>query len=467
MGGHGAQRWRPVCTGRVFSPSRWAIATRSAVVSAVAVCVSLTLATLILLALLYGSLVTSIDDVCGARVTDIGAALRSEGPSELDGAVLATDSPLASIQIIAADGNIVAHSADAPTMPLLPVAGLGPNLAKGLTGPGASGPSLRICGQVAVTAYGRYTVLVAADSRSVNAAVKSAAILLLVVAPLVLSETAFLSFMLVKGSLQSVDAIRSRVAAISASDLAGRVPVPDTRDEIAALATTMNEMLSRIEAGHTAQRRFVGDASHELRSPLATIISALEVVESHPHLLDHDLAVGMLLPQAHRMKALVDDLLLLARADEQALSRHRGPVNVGDLISAEAAMMGCATSLTVQIGGEIIVPGDQIGLSRILRNLLDNAARHARSRIAITAHTHDSHAVVTISDDGPGIPETDRLRVFDRFVRLDADRSRRGGGAGLGLAIVAEIVADHNGTVSVDSGPVGGARVTVTLPLLR
>ncbi len=451
----------------MFAPSRWAIATRSAVVSAVAVCVSLALATLILLALLYGSLVTSIDDVCGARATDIGAALRSAGPSELDGALLATGSPVTAIQIIAADGTIVAHSADAPVVPMVPAARIGPNLAKGLMGPGASGPSLRICGEVADTAYGRYTVLVAVDSRSVNAAVKSAAVLLMVVAPLVLSETAFLSFMLVKRSLQSVDAIRARVAAISVSDLTGRVPVPDTRDEIAALASTMNEMLSRIEAGHTAQRRFVGDASHELRSPLATIISALEVVESHPHLLDHDLAVGMLLPQAHRMKALVDDLLLLARADEQALSRRRGAVKLGDLLSAEAAMTGCATPLTVHIDGEIIVRGDQIGLSRIVRNLLDNAARHARSRIVVTAHIRDSHAVITISDDGPGIPETDRQRVFDRFVRLDADRSRRSGGAGLGLAIVAEIVATHNGTVRVDSGPEGGAQVTVTLPVQR
>src|ERR1700759_5281994 len=127
-------------------------------------------------------------------------------------------------------------------------------------------------------------------------------------------------YRLIKRSLRSVEAIRSRVADISASDLAERVPVPQSRDEIAALATTMNEMLARVEAGHAAQRRFVGDASHELRSPLASIIPALEVAQDYPELVDDDLKTGSLIPEAHRMQVLVEDLLLLARADEQKLT---------------------------------------------------------------------------------------------------------------------------------------------------
>lgn len=459
-----ARQW-PADTVQVFTPSRWAIATRSAVVSAAVVCVSLALATLILLGLLYGSLIATNDDVCAARVTDVGSALRSVGPAELDGALLTTNAPLTAIQVVAADGRIVAHSSDAPAAPLLSGTQIGPDLHKGISGEGAAGHDARACGQIFDTAYGRYTVLAAAGTESVNATVKSAALMVIALAPLVLAETAFVNFMLVKRSLRSVDAIRSRVAEISTSDLTERVPVPDTRDEIAALAATMNEMLTRVGAGHTAQRRFVGDASHELRSPLATIISALEVVESHPHLLDHDLAVGMLLPQAHRMKTLVDDLLLLARADEHALTRRNETVDLGDLVTREVGLLHCTPPPIVQATGTILVRGDWIGLSRMVRNLLDNAARHARSCIVVSTHVRDGWAVITVSDDGPGIPEADRRRVFDRFVRLDADRSRRGGGAGLGLAIVAEIVASHDGTVTVGAGPQGGAQVTVTLPL--
>ena len=128
-----------------------------------------------------------------------------------------------------------------------------------------------------------------------------------------------------------MDAIRNRVAEISTSDLAERVPVPASRDEIAALAVTMNEMLSRIEAGHRAQQRFLGDASHELRSPLATIISGLEAAEVHPELLDAELAINTLLPEAHRMRLLIEDLLLLARADEQSLVLRKEQVLLGDL----------------------------------------------------------------------------------------------------------------------------------------
>src|SRR6185312_11911178 len=134
-----------------------------------------------------------------------------------------------------------------------------------------------------------------------------------IAAPIVIGVSALATYLLVRRSMQSVDDIRSRVADITTSDLTGRVPVPGSRDEIAALAVTMNEMLARVEAGHTAQQRFVGDASHELRSPLTTIISALEMAVTHPELLSGELAAGTLIPEAQRMKALIDDLLLLAR----------------------------------------------------------------------------------------------------------------------------------------------------------
>jgi signal transduction histidine kinase len=256
------------------------------------------------------------------------------------------------------------------------------------------------------------------------------------------------------------------VADISASDLTERVPVPDSRDEIAALAVTMNEMLARIEAGHAAQQRFVGDASHELRSPLTTIISALEVAVTHPELLDADLATGTLIPEAQRMKALIDDLMLLARADERGLTVANDDVDLDDLATAEVERLRRETSLDVRADiSPARLTGDAEALSRVLRNLLDNAARHASSRVEVDLRPAGGFVLVGVADDGPGIPAVDRSRVFDRFVRLDQDRSRNAGGTGLGLAIVREIVVAHGGTVSIDDRVGGGTVVSLQLPL--
>jgi signal transduction histidine kinase len=265
--------------------------------------------------------------------------------------------------------------------------------------------------------------------------------------------------------MKSVDEIRSRVADISTSDLTERVPVPEQHDEISALAVTMNQMLARIEAGHAAQQRFVGDASHELRSPLTTIISALEMAHAHPELLNDELASGTLIPAAQRMKALIDDLLLLARADERGLSMARDDVDLDDLVAAEVERVRRETTLDVRTD---IVParltGDPAALSRVLRNLIDNAARHATSRLGVEVRPESGRVRVTVSDDGPGIALADRQRVFDRFVRLDADRSRSAGGAGLGLAIVREIVAAHWGSVTIGGADGHGTTVSVQLP---
>jgi signal transduction histidine kinase len=273
------------------------------------------------------------------------------------------------------------------------------------------------------------------------------------------------SYWLVRRSLKSVDAIRSQVAEISTSDLAERVPVPTSRDAISSLAVTMNEMLARLEAGHRAQQRFVSDASHELRSPLATIISGLEVAEAHPELLDAELAIDNLLPEAHRMGTLIEDLLLLARADEQSLVLRKEQVPLGDLAEVEAARMrhGAGCTINTDISAAALI-GDPVAVSRVIRNLVDNAVRHAKSRVDIAVGRRDGSATLTVSDDGPGIAPAERARVFGRFVRLDSDRARSGGGTGLGLAIVAEVVAAQGGTVTIDDRPGGGTKMIVEFP---
>jgi signal transduction histidine kinase len=328
-----------------------------------------------------------------------------------------------------------------------------------------AGDDMRVSGQKVATRSGVYTVLVGGGSEAVEATARTLAILLACSAPVIVGVVAGATYWLVRRSLQSVDAIRTRVADISTSDLGERVPVPDGHDEIAALAVTMNEMLSRLEAGHRAQQRFVGDASHELRSPLTTIISGLEVAEAHPDLLDAELAVNTLLPEAQRMQALIEDLLLLARADEQTLLRRKEQVALDDLAHTEADRARRDTHCVIHTDiRPVRLEADPVAMSRMIRNLVENAVRHAVSCVAIEVSGQDGTAILTVSDDGAGIAPADRNRVFERFVRLDSDRARSGGGTGLGLAIVAEVVAAHGGTVTIDDPPRGGTKVVVTLP---
>jgi signal transduction histidine kinase len=450
---------------RSARPPNLGISARSAAVSAIVVLVALTFAGAGLVALLYQSLLAGVDDATAGRVRHIAEDLKSNSPHDLDSALLTTNQHVVAIQLIAPDGKVIQRSGSAPKSPLIPITKFDLNLRPGMSDDAVPGDNMRVSGQKVNTPSGQYTVLVGGGSEAVEATARTVALLLACGAPIIIAVVAAATYWLVRRSLQSMDAIRSRVAEISTSDLAERVPVPNSRDEIAALALTMNEMLARIEAGHRAQRRFLGDASHELRSPLATIISGLEVAEAHPELLDAELAVNTLLPEAQRMKTLIDDLLLLARADEQSLVLHKEDMALDDLAEAEAARARREAGCTIHTD---ICParltGDPAAMSRMIRNLVDNAVRHANSLIAIEVSSRNGTAKLSISDDGPGIAPAERTRVFERFVRLDSDRSRSGGGAGLGLAIVAEVVAAHGGTVTIHDRPGGGTKMIVALP---
>ncbi len=450
-----------------WRPRYWGISARSAFVSATVVLVAFVIAGTGLAAILYSSLLAGIDDAAAGRVRDVVAALQFDPVTELDPSLLATDQRIVAVQVIDPFGTVIQHSQSAPDTPLIGAGTIGATLQIGLPDHASATGDMRISGQIvdSGTSSG-YTILVGAGSEAVESTVKTVLLLLAGAAPLVTAVAAAVSFLLVRRSLRSVDEIRARVAEISASDLAERVPVSNNVDEISALAITMNEMLARIESGHEAQRRFVGDASHELRSPVAAMISALDVAAIHPELLNEELAASTLRPEAHRMKALVEDLLLLARADERGLTLRRKDVDLDDIASDE--MGRSLRESGIMIDAELVptrLVGDPGGLSRVLRNLLENAERHATSLIELRVRPDGPNAVVTVGDDGPGIPQADRTRVFDRFVRLDPDRARTGGGTGLGLAIVSEIVAAHGGIVTVGDRPGGGALVTVQLPL--
>jgi signal transduction histidine kinase len=281
--------------------------------------------------------------------------------------------------------------------------------------------------------------------------------------PFLLLVVGAATYVSVGRALRPVEAIRARTAEIGAADLSARVPVPSSDDEVSALALTMNGMLGRLEAAVATQRAFVSDAGHEMRSPLAAIRTEVEVAQ-RAGLSDRTLAD--LLGETGRLERLVADLLLLARADEGAMTLHRADVDLDDLLDDERARLRNQPDLTVTASvAPARVVGDRSALARVVRNLVDNAARHAAGRIHLASGTDGGRAWVEVTDDGPGIPMEDRARVFERFVRLDDARAREDGGSGLGLAIVRELVRASGGSVRLDgAGPLPGAHVRVELP---
>lgn len=447
---------------------RWSIAARSAFIAGAVVFIALAVAGAALTVALYQVLIAGVDDSAARRVGDVVAGLEFDSAADLDTPLLDTDQRIVAVQVLDDHGNVVARSDGAPASPLVAPSEVGSTMRVGLTDDVPPDNDQRVSGRTVDTKFGRYTVLVAGDTEAAESTVHTALLLLAGACPVVVAVAAISTYRLMCRSLRSVDAIRARVAEISTSDLTERVPVPPGRDEISALATTMNDMLARIESGHAAQRQFVGDASHELRSPLTAIISALDVAVAHPEVFDLKLATSTLVAEAERMRVLVEDLLLLARADEGRLAMHREPVRLDDIATGEVVRQRRIGHRDIGISAEPTeLRGDSAALSRLVRNLLENAARHARSRVELTVRTLGEYAIVTVADDGPGIPERDRMRVFDRFVRLDSDRARSSGGTGLGLAIVAEIATAHGGEVTIGERSGGGTLVTVQLPLTK
>ncbi|WP_097956497.1 MULTISPECIES: sensor histidine kinase [Streptomyces] len=281
--------------------------------------------------------------------------------------------------------------------------------------------------------------------------------------PLLLVVVAGVTWLVTRRALRPVEGIRREMAAITASeDLARRVPEPGSRDEVAALARTTNETLTVLEASVERQRRFVADASHELRSPIASLRTQLEVAEAHPELLDLPGAVA----DTVRLQVLAADLLLLARLDAGE-KPGSATVELGALVREEVSQRTgdrIAVGVEVPQGGAFEVNGSRGQLSRVIGNLLDNAQRHAEGSVAVSVAADGRGVRVEVRDDGAGVPEDERERIFERFVRLDDARSRDDGGAGLGLAIARDVASRHGGTLTVDRAAEGGAAFRLWLP---
>ena len=440
------ERWRSL---------RASVRVRTSAAAVAVIGVALLVAAVALVASLHAVLVREVRASASLRASEAAWVLDSGGDPT---AGLAGDDDTV-LQVIDRSGAVIAATPNAAGHGAL--ADVAPGQSREIDVPFDDDPYL----VVAAPAGGGRTILVGRSLDGVAESTRALAALLALGLPLLLAAIAATTWRVVGRALAPVDAIRAEVDAISATDPGRRVAQPGSRDEIGRLATTMNRMLDRLERVRSRERRFVADASHELRSPIAVIRQHAEVTLGHQ---EHGARLAETVhAESLRMQALVDDLLLLARADENSLPLRRRPMDLDDLVLAEARRLRELDTVAVDTSGvsAVRVEADQAALRRVLRNLGDNAARHAAGRVRLALSAADGWALLYIDDDGPGVPQAERTRVFDRFVRLDEARGRAGGGSGLGLAIVAELVAANGGTVSVEDAPLGGARLTVCLPL--
>jgi signal transduction histidine kinase len=312
------------------------------------------------------------------------------------------------------------------------------------------------------TAKGTVTLVAEQSLAEVDSTVESITNILYVGVPALVLLVAALTWWLTGRALRPVESIRSEAAAITGSTIHRRVPEPANDDEIGRLARTMNSMLDRLEESSIRQRQFVSDASHELRSPVAAIRAQLEVALRRGPAANWPVVATRVLDEDERLEQAVDELLELARTQESEPAESV-EVDLDEVVLEETTRSRRVPIDTSQVSGGRIL-GNERQLARVVRNLLDNACRHAASKVSLTLGTRDGSVWLVVDDDGPGIPVADRARVFDRFTRLDEGRARDAGGVGLGLSMVKAIVERHGGSVVVDDAPLGGARLIVQLP---
>ena len=394
----------------------------------------------------------------GVRTAAESGLEQASARVEADGAGVVSGYEDVLVQVVGDGGSVLAHGDDAD-LPALPTADESRWSHDGERW-------LLVADDVDLPGGGEATVVYGVSLDQTDAAVGAAVVLLAVGVPVLVLLMGLVTWVVTGRSLRPVERMRNEVETIRAARPDARIAVPDTGDEIARLADTMNAMLDRLDRSAEGQRRFVSDASHELRSPIATIRQHAEVAAAHPERTDVTELSEVVRSEALRLQDLVTALLELSRLDEGGIG-HRRPVDLDDLaFDAVARARGTGR---VHVDGSGIaaarVLGDERVLAGVVRNLVDNAVRHASSRVAVALAEDGGRAVLTVDDDGAGIPAGERDRVFERFVRLDEARSRDAGGAGLGLAIVRDAVRAHGGDVAVTDSPLGGARFVVRIAL--
>jgi signal transduction histidine kinase len=420
------------------------------------------------------SLIAGVDNAALQRATDV-AGLAAHGG--IRGTIPFSGSDTAAVQVLDAAGAPIAATPDLNgNEPIVPVP-LPESLRAGTPAtvtdlPVGAGGDYRVVAVPAQLNGAPATVVVAQslaeEQRSFAGLVAGLAMGLPVIVALVAATT----WAVTGATLRPVNSLRREVDQISATDVQHRLELPGSQDEIHQLATTLNAMLGRLALASQAQRQFVADAAHELRTPLTAAIVDAETAASAADPQAWASLGPVLLTDLRRLGDLVDDLLALAHLDDPGYRARWRALDLDDVVLAELQRARQAGRLVDGSNVEAArVTGDPTAMTRVVRNLVDNAVRHAATRVGVALEDGGKHVTLSVFDDGPGIPAADRQRVFDRFARLNPARDRGSGGTGLGLAIVRELVGAHGGRVWVSDPPdddrgraYPGAWVLVELP---
>jgi len=402
-------------------------------------------------------LTDNLDEGLNQRADTIAAVVGDMLPTELS-----ADEDLL-IQVVDSKGLVVSASANlAGAQPITP---LRPGIRNVANVPGRP-EEFRVLVREISSGSAQVTLLVGVNNDDVTDPVTILTRLLAVTVPAVVLVLGALTWWLTGRTLRPVEKMRVELAEITGSNLGRRVAEPATGDEVDRLAHTMNETLDRLEGAIRRQQRFVADASHELRSPLTRMRAELEVDLASGDLSDPTRTAQSVLEETIDLQQLVEDLLHLARGDDDVADSDFRPVDLDDIVLREARRLRERGRVAVDLKGVAAAQtiGDPHQLARAVRNLLENAERHAASTVTVGLDETDGRVLLTVCDDGDGISPEDRDIIFERFTRLDDARTRDTGGTGLGLAIVRDIIKRHHGTVDLDSS--AETRFVVELPLL-
>ncbi len=440
---------------------------RITTLATMAVTAALVVGAALLVTAFTSSLTRSEDAQARIRVADLAEAVRLHDLPRVVAGI--GDNSLA--QVVSGEGRVLASSANIVGRP-------------GITGfvPAGTRPEVRTMRDLPDDQETEdYRVWAARVSRTPGAAVvyvgqsleasQEAAVRLVrslaIGLPLLVAILAGVIWTVVGRTLRPVEAIRREVDAVRAGDLDRRVSVPPTGDEIARLAVTMNAMLERLQRADSRQREFVGNASHDLQSPLTAFRAELEVALAHPDRTDWVATAASLLEESDRMESLVRDLLFLARAESGDPGSTVRPVDLDDVVREEVSRLRPPEGIEVRsVIDAAPVNGSREDLARLVRNLLANACTHASRVVDVRLASDQARAVLTVHDDGPGVAPQDRARIFDRFYRAAPARDRDSAGTGLGLAIVRSVADAHGGEAHLDETD-AGASFVVSIPVLQ
>lgn len=400
----------------------------------------------------------TIDDALRSRV----ATLQASRPAPAAGGAALPDGDESFAQLLAADGHVIDGTVAFGGAPLLPAEDIAANPGRSFRTTVIDVASEPVRARLLIVPNRDGTVLVVGTSlERLDDDLARLRRLLLIGGPLALLAVTGSAWLLAGAALRPVEQLRREAASISAGEPHRRLPVPATRDEVARLAVTLNDLLERLEAAIQQERRFVDDASHELRTPIGILRTELELALRHPRSkTELETVVSSAHHEAERLSRLTEDLLVLARADHGRLPLRPAKVTVDEIVKP---IRRAHPSVSVAVG-DVEIYGDPDRLRQALDNLIDNAFRHGAPPVTVQAW-HDSHTVtIAVRDHGPGLPEAVGSAVFERFRRADDTRSRDSGGTGLGLAIVAAIARAHGGDVTALAPDDGGTEFRLQLP---